>query len=190
MPVLDSTLWPLLGIPLLIFCARMGDVTLSTLRIILISRGMKRIAPFVGFFEVMIWLFAISQAMKHLDHWYNYVAYAGGFAAGTWLGIFLEGRLALGLQSVQIITSEDASGLIDRLRTERFGVTDFAARGIRGNVRLILTVIRRKDLDRVLSIVRTAHPTAFISILDVRSVSEGFFARRTTNPLLQDGRPS
>ena len=100
--MLSGTLWTLIGIPLLIFCARLVDVSLSTLRILLISRGMKQVAPFVGFFEVMIWLFAISQAMKHLDHWFNYVAYAGGFAAGTWLGFFFENRLALGLQSVQI----------------------------------------------------------------------------------------
>jgi uncharacterized protein YebE (UPF0316 family) len=174
-----ETFWSLAGISLLIFCARLGDVTLSTLRIILVSRGLKRIAPLVGFFEVMIWLFAISQAMRHLDHWFNYVAYAGGFAAGTWLGMAIENRLALGLQSVQIITAEDATDLIEHLRAERFGVTDFAARGIRGNVRLILMVIQRKDLDKVLEIARTAHPTAFISISDVRSISEGFFPRRS-----------
>lgn len=176
--MIETTLWPLIGIPLLIFCARLVDVSLSTLRILLLSRGMKKVAPFVGFFEVMVWLFAISQAMKHLDHWFNYVAYAGGFASGTWLGFFLENRLALGLQSVQIITSEDATDLIERLRSDRFGVTDFAARGIRGNVRLILTIIKRKDLGKVLNTVRDAHPTAFISVQDVRSVQEGFFPNR------------
>jgi uncharacterized protein YebE (UPF0316 family) len=176
--MLPDTVWSLVGIPLLIFCARLIDVSLSTLRILLISRGMRQVAPFVGFFEVMVWLFAISQAMKHLDHWYNYVAYAGGFAAGTWLGFFFENRLALGLQSVQIITGEDATDLIESLRAARFGVTDFAARGIRGNVRLILTIIKRKDLGKVLDTVRAAHPTAFISVQDVRSVQEGFFPNR------------
>lgn len=173
-----DSLWSLIGIPLLIFCARLVDVSLSTLRILLLSRGMRKVAPFVGFFEVLVWLFAISQAMKHLDHWYSYVAYAAGFASGTWLGFFFENRLALGLQSVQIITSEDATDLIESLRAARFGVTDFAARGIRGNVRLILTVIKRKDLGKALDTVRAAHPTAFISIQDVRSVQEGFFPKR------------
>ena len=166
-------LWPWM-IPLLIFIARLGDVSLSTLRIILVSRGMKRIAPVIGFFEVTIWLFAISQAMKHLDHWYNYVAYAGGFSAGTWVGMWLEERLALGLLSVRIITTEDASDLLARLRSDHFGVTDFAARGVSGNVRLIFSVIQRKDLERIREIVRSTHPKAFISVSDVRSVSEGF----------------
>ena len=168
----------LVVVPLLIFLARMADVSLSTLRIILVSRGMRNVAPFIGFFEVLIWLFAISQVMQHLDHWYNYVAYAGGFAAGTWMGIFLESRLALGLLAVRIITPEDAADLIGRLRSERFGVTDFAARGISGNVRLIFAVIHRRDLEKILEIIRDTHPRAFVSTSDVRSASEGFFPGR------------
>lgn len=171
--------YPQVTLPLFIFAARLGDVTLATLRIILISRGFRRVAPFVGFFEVLIWLIAISQVMQHLDHWYNYVAYAGGFAAGTWVGISLESRLALGLIAVRVITQEDAGDLIETLRDARFGVTDFAARGIRGNVRLILTVIQRKDLQRVLTLIRETHPKAFISTSDVRSVSEGFIPERS-----------
>lgn len=174
----DDTFWSLVVIPLLIFCARLLDVPLATVRIILLSRGMKKVAPLVGFFEILIWLVAIGQVMQHLDRWINYVAYAGGFAAGTWLGISLESRLALGLLSVRVITAEDATDLIQRLRTERFGVTDFAARGISGNVRLIFMVIQRKDLDRVMEIVRAIHPKAFVSISDVRSVSEGFLDDR------------
>lgn len=165
-------------IPLLIFCARLLDVSLSTIRIILVSRGMRRIAPFIGFFEALIWLFAISQVMQHLDHWINYVAYAGGFAAGTWMGIFLEGRIALGLLAVRIITQDDATDLLQRLRDEKFGATDFAARGIKGNVRLIFTIIQRRDYERLIRIIEETHPKAFISTSDVRSVREGFIPRR------------
>jgi uncharacterized protein YebE (UPF0316 family) len=165
-------------VPLLIFFARMADVSLSTLRIILVSRGMRKVAPFIGFFEVLLWLFAISQVMQHLDRWINYVAYGAGFSAGTWVGIWLEGRLALGLLAVRIITPDDATDLITRLRADRFGVTDFAARGISGNVRLIMTIIPRKDYPRLAEIIRESHPKAFVSTSDVRSVSEGFFQRR------------
>lgn len=176
-------------LPLLIFCARLCDVSLSTLRIILVSRGMKQLAPFIGFFEALIWLIAISQVMRHLDHWYNYLAYAGGFAAGTWMGIWLEGRLALGLLAVRIITTEDATDLIEQLRSERFGVTDFAARGISGNVRLIFSVIQRKELGRMKEIIRTNHPKAFLSISDVRAVSEGYIPESRGAPGAQNRRP-
>ena len=168
----------LIVVPLLIFFARMTDVSLSTLRIILVSRGMRKVAPFIGFVEAMIWLFAISQVMQHLDRWINYVAYGAGFSAGTWMGMWIEGRLALGLLAVRIITQEDATDLITRLRADRFGVTDFAARGISGNVRLIMTIIQRKEYPRLAEIIRETHPRAFISTSDVRSVSEGFFYRR------------
>lgn len=167
--------WALTVVPLLIFVARLCDVSLATLRIILVSRGMRSIAPLVGFFEVLIWLVALGQVMQHLDRPVNYVAYAGGFACGTWMGIFLEGKIALGLLVVRVITAEDATDLIERLRAEQFGVTSVAARGLAGNVRLIYSVIPRKQLERVLDIVREGHPRAFVSTSDVRSVSEGFF---------------
>lgn len=182
MPLPDSDSWPWL-VTLLIFCARMVDVSLATVRIILVARGLKRIAPLIGFFEVLVWLFAISQVMQHLDRWYNYVAYAGGFATGTWMGIFLESRLALGLLAVRIITPEDAADLIGRLRSERFGVTDFAARGISGNVRLIFAVIHRRDLEKILEIIRDTHPRAFVSTSDVRSVNEGFLPEHPRGPV-------
>ncbi|HYG62686.1 MAG TPA: DUF2179 domain-containing protein [Thermoanaerobaculia bacterium] len=171
--------YPLMTVPLLIFLARLCDVPLATLRIILLSRGLRRVAPLVGFFEALVWLLAIGQVMQHLDRWTNYLAYAGGFAAGTWVGILVEGRLALGLLAVRIITQEDAPDLIERLRAKHFGVTDFAARGLSGNVRLIFTVIQRKDQGQVLEIIRAIHPKAFVSVSDVRSVSEGFLPARS-----------
>lgn len=173
--------------PLLIFVARLGDVSLATIRIILISRGFKHVAPFVGFFEVLIWLLALSQVVRHLDRPVNYVAYAGGFSCGTWLGMWLEGKIALGLVAVRIITPEDASDLIAELRDARFGVTSFAARGVAGRVRLLFTVVPRKLLGRVLDITRRLHPEAFVSTSDVRSVSEGYFptaSERGTSRLL------
>jgi uncharacterized protein YebE (UPF0316 family) len=172
-PMTDSPLWPLLGIPLLIFLARTSDVSLSTLRIILVSRGHRRIAPLVGFGEVLIWLAALTQVLQHLDRPINFLAYAGGFAAGTWVGMLIEERLALGLVSLRVIAENDASGLIHDLSEAHFGVTSFAARGVQGRVRLIFTVLRRRDLPRALELVRRSQPRAFISISDVREAREG-----------------
>jgi uncharacterized protein YebE (UPF0316 family) len=167
--------------PLLIFTARLCDVTLSTVRILFVARGLRYVAPLVGFVEILIWLVAISQALQHLDHPLNYVAYAAGFAAGTYAGMFVEGKLALGLVTVRIITEEDATDLVERLRGARFGVTSFSARGsVGGRVRLLLTVAQRRDLDRVLEVVRETHPQAFVSVSDVRTASEGYIVDRET----------
>jgi uncharacterized protein YebE (UPF0316 family) len=178
MDLFDGDLWQLGAIPVLIFCARLGDVTLGTVRIILVSRGMRLLAPVVGFFEVLVWLFALSTVMQHLDRPLNFVAWAAGFATGTYVGILVEDRIALGLLSVRVITEDDASDLVERLRVARFGVTDFAARGLQGRVRFLLTVIPRRDLERVMAIVREVHPRAFVSVSDVRSVSEGYIVRQ------------
>lgn len=172
----DLELWPLVGIPLLIFCARICDVTMGTLRIALISRGLLKTAPLAGFFESLIWLVAIGQVVKHLDTPIHYLAWAGGYATGTYFGVLLEEKLALGLISVRVITENDASDLLQSLGQAAFGVTSFAARGLQGRVRLIFSVIRRRELGRYLEIVREQQPKAFISISDVRTATEGFFA--------------
>lgn len=161
--------------PLLIFFARMTDVSLATLRIIMLSRGRRRLAPFLGFFEILIWLIAIRQIFQHLDNWLAFVAYAAGFASGTALGMAIEQRLAIGLVAVRVIATNEATQIVDELRSRDFGVTSFAAEGQRGQVKLIYTIIPRKKLNAALSVIRGHNPKAFVSITDIRSVSEGFF---------------
>lgn len=160
--------------PLLIFCARLADVSLGTFRIILISRGMSRWATVVGFFESLLWLLALSQVFQHLDRPINYVAYAGGYAGGTGLGVLLERRIALGIVAVRIITRRDARELVTALGDEQFGVTHVGARGLHGRVRLVFTVAKRKHLDRLLQVIRAHNPKAFVSVSDVRTAEEGF----------------
>lgn len=171
----QSELFSLIGVPLLIFLARALDVSLGTIRIILVSRGIRRLAPLIGFFEILVWLLAIGQIVQNLDRPVHYIAYAGGFAAGTWIGLLVEERMALGLQAVRIITREDATDLIDRLWQMDFGVTSFAARGIKGRVRLLLTVIPKRDLSRLQEIVADLHPGAFVTVSDVRLARLGHF---------------
>ncbi|MDX1501941.1 MAG: DUF5698 domain-containing protein [Thermoanaerobaculia bacterium] len=172
----DLSTWPVVGISLLIFFARVVDVSLGTMRIILVSRGPRGVAPLIGFCEILIWLVALGQVVQNLDQPINYLAYAGGYAAGTWLGLMLDEKLALGLLAVRIITSEDAEALIARLAESRFGVTSVAARGLKGRVRLIFTVVRRRDLRRLQELIRLESPEAFVSVNDVRLASEGYFA--------------
>ncbi|MDD1699528.1 MAG: DUF5698 domain-containing protein, partial [Methanoregula sp.] len=94
-------------IPLLIFCARICDVSLGTIRVIFISKGIKYLAPIIGFFEVIIWLLAIGQVMNNLTNFVAYGAYGAGFASGTYIGMLIEEKISLGLTSVRIITKKD-----------------------------------------------------------------------------------
>lgn len=169
--------WDIASTALFIFAARVLDVSLGTIRIALVSRGLRRIAPLVGFFEILCWLFAVGGVIQNLDRPILAVAFASGFATGTWLGMLLEERLAFGLCTVRIITESDAEELIEHLGSMDIGLTNFAARGLRGQVRLVLSVIPRKDLPPVLDAVRVVAPTAFVSVSDVRLAREGSFLR-------------
>lgn len=159
-------------LPLMIFCARLTDVTLGTLRIVFVARGRKKIAPLLGFVEVLIWLAAIGQVMQNLNNVACYLAWAGGFAMGNLLGIIIEERLALGLQVVRIITAGPPAILAQTLHAAGFGVTRVDAHGIEGRVDLVFTIIRRKDLNALRAIVRANDPKAFYSVEDVRAASD------------------
>jgi uncharacterized protein YebE (UPF0316 family) len=169
---LDPTIVEWVIIPLLIFFARIVDVTLGTLRIVFISKGDKMIAPALGFLEVLIWLVAITQVMQNLNNVASYLAWAGGFATGNFLGLRIEQKLALGQMVVRVITVDSAHQLIERLKGYGYRLTCVDARGTRGKVNLLFMIVKRKKLAHVLDIIREYNPQAFYSIEDVRSVSD------------------
>lgn len=80
---------------LLIFMLRIVDVSMATVRLIFIVRGARGLAAVIGFFEVLIWVVAAGHALQHLDSILHVVGYAGGFAAGSYVGVWLEGVFAM-----------------------------------------------------------------------------------------------
>ncbi len=175
MSFIDSELFKWVVLPLLIVIARVIDVSIGTIRIVFVSRGHKIIAPVLGFFEVLIWLLAIGQIMRNLSNFMCYIAYGTGFALGTYIGLLIEEKLALGVLLVRIITQKDASGLIEALKREKFGVTSVPAFGTTGKVDVIFTVIKRSAVNEVLRIINRFNPHAFYSIENVKEVRKGVF---------------
>jgi uncharacterized protein YebE (UPF0316 family) len=165
-------------LPLFIFCARVCDVSLGTIRVIFISKGFRNIAPFIGFFEVIIWLLAIGQVMSNITDVASYIAYGAGFATGTYVGMRIEERLSLGNVIVRVITNKEAKDLLDYLRSRNYGVTSMEATGSTGPVTILFMVIRREDLGEVIRIIRKFQPDAFYSIEEVKTVTEGVFPEK------------
>ncbi|MFY9801200.1 MAG: DUF2179 domain-containing protein [Methanoregula sp.] len=165
-------------IPVLIFCARICDVTLGTIRVIFISKGIKYLAPIIGFVEVIIWLLAIGQVMNNLTHPVAYIAYGAGFASGTYIGMLIEEKISLGLTSVRIITKKDPTELIGYLRSQNYGVTSIDGEGGTGRVKMVFTIIKRQDLHNVVGIVKKFNPNAFYSVEEVKSIAEGVFPEK------------
>lgn len=175
LPSIDPELFSWVVLPLLIFISRIFDVSIGTMRIIFVSRGKKMIAPLLGFFEVFIWLIAISQIMQNLSNIFCYLAYAGGFAMGTFVGLIIEEKLAIGILVVRVILVKDECKLVERLSSSGYGVTVVDAKGVTGSVKIVYTIVRRKDKDNVLSIITQCHSNAFYSIEDAKSANQGVF---------------
>lgn len=173
--IMDTDLFIWVILPLLIFLARVVDVSLGTLRIVFVSKGLKYLAPIIGFFEVIIWLLAIRVIMQNLNNFMCYLAYGAGFAMGNYIGIFLENRLAVGRAVLRVITRMDASELINALRKKGHGVTSIVAQGSDGSVNVIFMVIRRGDFQTIASLIKEFNPRAFYTLEDVKFVSEGIF---------------
>ena len=174
----DLFAWVLL--PVLIFVARVADVTLGTVRVIFVARGLKYLAPIVGFFEIIIWLLAIGQIMQNLSNPICYVAYAGGFAMGNYVGIRIAEKLSLGVVLIRVITSKDASELIEYLKTAEYGVTIVDAQGAAGKVQVVFTIVPRREVHSVVNLIKQFNPKAFYTIEEVGFVEKGIFPERKT----------
>ncbi|MBU0712721.1 DUF2179 domain-containing protein [bacterium] len=166
-------------IPLLIFLARVTDVSIGTFRIILVSKGQKVIAAILGFIEISIWLLAISQVFQHLSNIACFFAYGLGFALGNYVGIAIEEKIALGQQAIRIITSNTMEILPMALRDAGYGATVIKANGGKGEVNLIFSVMPRNQVKDAIALAQEIDPDIFISLQDIRSVNAGFMPLRT-----------
>ena len=176
--MLDSVYYAWVVLPLLIFLARVMDVTMGTVRVIFVSRGMKYFAPVLGFFEVLIWLLAIGQIMKNLSNPMCYVAYAAGFAMGNYVGITIAEKLSLGVVQVRVVTAQDAMPLVQKLKERDYGVTCIDGHGGNSEVKVVFTVVQRREARNVVELIKTFNPHAFYSIEEVGFVERGVFPLR------------
>ena len=159
-------------LPLLIICARIGDVTIGTIRIVMVSKGEKMLAPLLGFFEVIIWLIAMSKIIQNIDNWIAYVAYGAGFASGNYIGLLIEERMAVGIVQLQIITKTNADNLIAKLKETGYGITYHDANGPDGKVAVIYSIIKRSNMNHIVKIIRTHNPKALYSVADVKFINK------------------
>lgn len=160
--------------PLIIFALRIVDVSLSTIRILLAVRGYKAVVPLIGFFEVLIWVFAVGNAIRFLDSGWHLLGYAAGFSTGTVVGMLIEERLAIGYASIRIVSRHGGAELAEGLRSLGFGVTEFGGQGRDGRVEIVYTVCRRRDIPRVTGEVERWDPQAFITVEEPREIRWGW----------------
>ncbi len=175
-PGFDWYAWVIL--PFIVFFARIADVTLGTLRIVFTSRGKRNIAPVLGFFEVFIWIVAISQIVQNLHSVTAFFGYAAGFATGTYIGLGIEERLAMGTLVLRIVLPKEGDQLAKALHEAGYGVTRVRGEGANGPVKILYTIVKRRDYAEVVEIIQRINPKAFFSAEEVRSTQAGVFPIR------------
>lgn len=165
----------LVVIPIGIFLARILDVSIGTVRIVLLGRGLAVPATLLGFFESLIWILVVSQILRHLTNPLYYVAYAAGFAMGNYVGLQLERRLALGNVVLQVITQRAPGPIVDVLIAAGLGATTMEGEGVQGPVSIVYSVLPRRELRPVLQGIRGVRPNAFYTVAPVAQVDQGVF---------------
>ena len=172
-------------LPLLIFVSRLADVSLATLRHIFVSKGYKTLVPILGFFEVLIWLIAIRQIFNNVDNLACYIAWAGGFSAGTYLGMYLEEKMALGMQIIRIITNDDTDKLVNAFKNSQQGITVVNGQGAIGPVKIIFTVVKRTNKPEIVKLIEEHAPNAFYSVEEIKNSEHGVFRNSKDTSVLK-----
>lgn len=169
---LSPQAWLIAG---MIFILRVFDMTLDTMRVLVVMRGRKGAAWVLGFFQAAIFVMAISSVLKDLDNLLNVLGYAGGFATGNVVGMLIEERMAIGHTQLSIVSSRFGPAIAERMRQDGYAITEIPARGRDGTVSLLTCSVLRKNVDRVHDIVKEVDASAFITAEDVRPVRRGLW---------------
>ncbi len=164
-------------IPLLIFLARIVDVSIGTVRTMLLVSGNRWLTPILGFFEVTVWVLAVSGVLKYLTEWSAILAYGAGFAAGIYVGMLIEDRMAIGYRILRVINPNRGLNLSSLLRSRGFRVTSVEGHGRDGPVEMAFTVVRRREVPDVQEILKEASPDAFVTVERVDRPSGGAWGR-------------
>ena len=160
---------------LMIFGLRVIDMTLDTLRVLVVMRGKKKIAWVLGFFQATVFVIAIGSVLSNLDNPLNVIGYAAGFATGNVIGMLIEEKLAIGHTMVSIVSSRRGTEIAEKLRKNGYAVTEIAARGKDGMVTLLNVNVLRKNISAVRQLVNDSDAEAFITSEDIRPIRRGFW---------------
>lgn len=175
-------------LPLIIMTCRIADVTLGTMRIILVTKGYRKVAPIAGFFEVLIWIFVMTEIIKHIDNIACYFGWAAGFATGVYVGSWIENKIALGVVIIRMIISDASDQLMAALKQGGFSVTYVDGVGSKGPVKVLYTVTQRKLQNEAVKIIRNYSPNALYTIEELKSAHQDFFGTSGSRNLQRVGK--
>ena len=169
----QKTVWGIIGGYLFIFLARVCDVSLATIRTLMVVRGQKLYAALIGFFEVIIYILALGKIFSDLANPLNLLSYALGYATGNYVGTYLEEKLAVGIFTAQVITLRDPWELTGILRNKGYGVTVIEGEGREGRRYILQIILKRKRFRDLQKIIEEWDTEVFYTIFDARLTQGG-----------------
>ena len=166
---------PLLYI--IIFCAKIVEVSISTIRLVYINKGERIKGAVLGFVEIMIWLIVVSSVLNNItEDPIKIFVYAIAFSLGNYVGVTIESKIAVGLASIQVVVSEETGEVLaEILRDKSYGVTIIDGRG-RGNSKksLLFIQLKRKKIPEAVKAIKQTAPDAYITVNDIKSMLGGY----------------
>lgn len=163
---------------LFIFFARIIDVSMGTIRTILIIRGDKWPAAIIGFFEIMVYTIALGMVVGSLDDPVRLVVFCTGFAMGVLVGSVIEEKLALGFRGLQVTIDMENAHIVDELREEGYPVTSWQAQGKLGS-KLVLNIITRRNLaEKITDQICACDPNAFVVYMEPKYFQGGYIKKK------------
>lgn len=171
--LLQDQLFNWVIMPILIAMARVFDVSLGTIRVVYIAKGFRKIAPIIGFFEVLVWVVVVRQVFANVQNPMWYVGYAAGFGIGTYVGILISEKFSVGEVLIRVITTKKIEGLVDTFEKAGYGITAVDSHGKKSKGTVIFSVVHSTDVENVIKLIHEHNPKAFYTIEDIRKVSEG-----------------
>lgn len=162
-------------VALIIFVLRIVNNAVSTIRVVYIARQQRLIAAVLGFVESAIFAITVASVVRDLTDPLVFVAYSGGYAVGSYLGMWMEERLVKAFMTVNVVLQNGGHELATTLRDQDFGVTETVGEGRAGKVTMLRTIVDRRDVRRVTDIIRQEQPEAFISMEETRAIRRGYF---------------
>lgn len=162
-----------------IFAIRAISISIATMRLMLMGKAKKLLVGLIAFLEGLSFIFTFSMVAADFSNFANVIAYSGGFAIGTIVGMIIEERMGMGYNTLTVISQGHFLHIVDEVREAGFGATHHAGEGTKGSVGFVWIVVRRKDVDKVKALVQKIDPKAFITVSSAQSVYRGFLGFRT-----------
>ncbi|MDD2619860.1 MAG: DUF5698 domain-containing protein [Syntrophomonadaceae bacterium] len=163
---------------LFIFLARIIDVSLGTVRMILVIKGNKYPAAIIGFFEILVYTIALGMVVGSLQEPLRLIVFCSGFALGILVGSVIEEKLSIGYRGIQVIIDLKNGYIVEELRNEGFPVTCWEASGRLGPKLVLSMVVTRSNASKLAARILEKDSEAFLLFLEPKQFSGGYIKKK------------